>query len=105
VVESFDDDGLLVDPFPVPAPAEAGLVVEETVAESEADVVGDAVGTGVGAVGDGLVAAVDVLVVAEAAGEVLVARTSEGAKGGCPVVPEMLVGPYTQASTLPGGGW
>ena len=99
MVESFDDDGLLVDPFPVPAPA------EETVAESEADVVGDAVGTGVGAVGDGLVAAVDVLVVAEAAGEVLVARTSEGAKGGCPVVPEMLVGPYTQASTLPGGGW
>jgi hypothetical protein len=88
----------------VPARVEVGTVVEETAVGSDADVVGDAVDTGIGAVGDGLVATVDVVVVAGATGEMLVARTADGAKGGCPVVPEMLVAPYTQASTLPGGG-
>lgn len=39
-----------------------------------------------------------------AVGEVFVARTSLGEKEGCPVVPEMLVAPNTQAYTLPGAG-
>jgi hypothetical protein len=43
-------------------------------------------------------------VTTDAAGDVLVARTAEGGKGGCPLVPATLVAPYSHISTLPGGG-